>query len=90
MFMDDGEKPLRGEIVFSAIAWATYPIQAEYEITMVDMGEEGCRIIFRHGKMLAAYPATREQCERHVAAFLSITQSAPTRIHGERDDYGES
>jgi hypothetical protein len=81
-----GGVPERGEIIFSAIAWATFPVQAEYEVTIVDMGPDvGCRVIFRHGNMLAAYPATRNHCDAHLATFLSLTQ----HLQAAPDDQGD-
>jgi hypothetical protein len=90
MFIDDGVTPERGEMLFSAIVWATYPTQAEYEIKLVDMGEAGCRAVLTHENLIAAYPVTREECETFIAAFHAITQSAPTQIHDAQGVYSES
>lgn len=86
MFAGIEGEPEVGEILFSALAWATHPVQTAYEITIVDMGgENGCRIIFRRGNMIATYPSQRDQCDKHITTFLALSPFAPAEAPHAQD-----
>jgi hypothetical protein len=65
--------PALGEILAAGFVWATTPHQAGYEFRVMDMGEAGCRWVYRRRGLVSTRTVPRQLCDEMLACIKAIT-----------------